>query len=134
MNTLLLIGSLLGFISVLMGASGDHLFILNDDKAEVLATAVRYNMIYAVLITGMGLLKCMPLPTKLAKGLTRSGLLFSIGTVAFVFSLYLNLLTDIPWLVYFTPFGGLTLMISWLSLAILAIQHAKHREKTKSEP
>ncbi|HBF07126.1 MAG TPA: DUF423 domain-containing protein [Gammaproteobacteria bacterium] len=127
MNTLLLIGSLLGFISVVMGASGDHLFLLTEDKTETFATAVRYNMLYAAIITFLGVIRSLDTAEHIQKKVARSGLLFSLGTIAFVFSLYLNLLTGIPWLVYVTPFGGIALMISWLSLVALAFPQKKSK-------
>ena len=50
MNRLLLCGATLGLISVIMGALGDHGFDLTPERAESMGTAIRYNMLYAVLI------------------------------------------------------------------------------------
>lgn len=53
MNRLLLCGAALGLVSAIMGALGDHAFDLTPEKVESLDTAIRYNMIYAVLIVAL---------------------------------------------------------------------------------
>ncbi|MBO9488915.1 DUF423 domain-containing protein [Endozoicomonas sp. G2_1] len=43
---------------------------------------------------------------------------FCLGMLLFCGSLYFKTLLDIAWLSKFAPFGGLTLAIAWLTLAI----------------
>ncbi|MCL4677333.1 MAG: DUF423 domain-containing protein [Alphaproteobacteria bacterium] len=109
MNRILVCGGLLGLTSVMMGALGDHGFDLTPEKAKSLETAIRYNMIYAVLIVALAL---APNDRKLHI----PAYLFTAGTVLFSFSIYAALLTGIRELTYFTPAGGITIMIGWLAL------------------
>jgi len=46
-----------------------------------------------------------------------SGWMFVGGTVLFSGSLYLLVLTGIPWLGAITPLGGIALLAGWLALA-----------------
>lgn len=115
MNKLLICGALLGFISVLMGALGDHVFHIDDDQTESLATAIRYNMLYAILITALAI--------QPKKYLIQAAALFTAGTVIFCFSIYLSLATSISELTYATPIGGLLLMGSWLFVAFKTWQN-----------
>lgn len=107
MNRLLLCGAILGLVSVMMGALGDHAFNLTSEKAESLDTAIRYNMIYAVLVV---ILALSPADQKLRS----SGYIFALGTVLFSFSIYASLATNIDLLTYFAPVGGITIMCGWV--------------------
>lgn len=99
MNRLLLGAGLLGLLSVIMGAAGDHAFALTPAQAESFDTAVRYNMIYA-------------------------GLLFAGGAALFAGSIYLSVATGIAGLTFLTPLGGLTLMAGWGALILSALGRA----------
>lgn len=109
MNKLLICGAALGLVSVIMGALGDHGFDLTAEKAESLATAIRYNMLYAVLITALAL---VPPERKLII----PGAIFAVGTTLFSLSIYAALITDIEQLTYITPVGGITIMAAWVAL------------------
>lgn len=115
MNRLLFCGAILGLISVIMGALGDHAFELTPDKAESLDTAIRYNMIYAVLIVGLALAQA-------DKKVRISGYVFMLGTIFFSFGIYAALATGIQQLIYFTPVGGITLMCGWVILIYCALK------------
>ncbi|MDP7142587.1 MAG: DUF423 domain-containing protein [Alphaproteobacteria bacterium] len=106
MNKLLISGATLGLIAVIMGALGDHTFTLTPDTTESLQTAIRYNMLYAVLISCIALAPSLP-------GLRIAGLVFTAGTILFSFSIYAAIMTGIDSLTYITPLGGLMIMAGW---------------------
>lgn len=118
MNKFLLYGAILGLASVIMGALGDHAFDLSADQAESLQTAIRYNMLYAVLICALSI-------SVHKKSLKLPALLFSIGASLFAGSIYLALLTGISQLTYISPLGGLTIMTGWAALGIAALNIKK---------
>jgi len=109
MNRLLLCGAVLGLVSVIMGALGDHAFDLTPEKAESLETAIRYNMIYAVLIVALALASA-------DKKLRISGYIFTLGTALFSLSIYAALAMGTEQLTYITPVGGITIMTGWIAL------------------
>lgn len=117
MNRLLLCGAALGLVSVIMGALGDHGFELTPEKAEILETAIRYNMIYAVLIAVLALAPA-------DKKLRISGYIFAMGTALFTFSIYTSLATGVEQLTYMTPVGGITIMAGWVALIWRALRHS----------
>ena len=106
---LLLCGSILGLVSVIMGALADHAFDLTPEKAESLETAIRYNMVYAVIIVVLSL---MPSDKKIHM----AGFIFIFGCVLFSFSIYASMAFRIEQLMYITPVGGITIMAGWIAL------------------
>jgi len=123
MNKVLAAGALLGFLSVAIGASIEHVLRGSAD-AEVLRwtmTAIRYHQVGALVVTMIGL-ALLVRPDVAAAGLARSGWLFVAGTLLFSFSIYAAAVTGIEALTYLTPVGGITLMVAWLSLAWTAIR------------
>lgn len=115
MNRLLLCGAVLGLVSVIMGALGDHAFDLTPEKVESLDAAIRYNMIYAVLIVALALVPA-------DKKFCISGYIFVLGTVLFSFSIYITNLTSILLVTYLTPMGGITIMTGWVSLIFYSMK------------
>ncbi len=115
MNRLLLCGAVLGLVSVIMGALGDHAFDLTPEQAESLDTAIRYNMIYAVLIVALALASD-------DKKLRISGYIFTLGTALFSFSIYASLAMGIEQLTYITPVGGIIIMCGWVTLIYAALK------------
>jgi uncharacterized membrane protein YgdD (TMEM256/DUF423 family) len=115
MKRLLFVGALLGLLSVVMGALGDHSFDLSADARDSFATALRYNMLYAVLVSALSL---APAAWRLA---LPAGL-FALGTVLFCFSIYAGTTSGVGQFYYVTPFGGLTLMAGWAALMYRAIK------------
>lgn len=119
---ILLAGALLGFVSVAFGAFAEHSLRENitSEHFRFLMTAVRYNQVHAVVIIAIGFfLHSQP---TLIKGylLKWVGSLFIIGTALFSFSIYSAVLFDLSKLLNITPVGGVTIMISWLCLAVYA--------------
>ncbi len=118
-NTVLFIGALLGFLSVVIGASVEHVVKPNVDP-EVFRwtmTAVRYHQIGALAVFAIGLGLAAGIQRELARWLRISASLFVIGTVVFSFSIYLTAITGVEKLTYITPVGGVTLMAAWASAA-----------------
>lgn len=116
MNWLLFCGALLGLISVIFGAAGDHFLELTPEQADSLNTAIRYNMLYAVLITGIALVRFTDISANFSKNLLITGIIFIIGTVLFSFGIYASIITRVAALTYLTPAGGLAIMAGWVSL------------------
>ena len=119
METMILVcGAMLGFFSVAFGAYSEHALRPNvtDEIFRSLMTAIRYNQINAVIISVIGI--AIALGGKLPEMRTFrwSGYFFILGTLLFSFSIYLSVIMNLPKLVYLTPFGGITMMIAWLTL------------------
>ena len=116
----LILGALLGFISVAFGAYAEHGLreTITDEHFRFLMTAIRYNQVHAVVIAAIGLIllnggKLANMPI-----LKWSGLLFIIGTVLFSFSIYLSVSLNLPRLISIAPIGGITILFAWLTLLV----------------
>lgn len=118
MNRLLICASVLGLVSVIMGAAGDHVFALTSAQAESLETAVRYNMLYAAIAAAVALTN--PSGKRLL-----AGIIFAVGAAIFSGSIYLAIATGMSQLTYLTPLGGLTLMAGWIVLALSGMGRSK---------
>ena len=108
------VSALAGFLGVALGAFGAH--ALKEVLARAASTgmwekAVFYHLVHAVvMLIAAGL---RPLP-RAAWGL------FGLGVLAFSGSLYLYAVTQIHWLVFVTPLGGVFLLLGWLLLLLRA--------------
>jgi uncharacterized membrane protein YgdD (TMEM256/DUF423 family) len=126
MNPVLLAGAILGFLSVVIGASVEHVVKPNVEP-EVFRwtmTAIRYHQIGALAVFAIGLGLAAGIRPALGRWLKISAALFVIGTVLFSFSIYVTAVTGIEKLTYITPIGGVTLMAAWASAAWGALRHA----------
>ena len=123
---ILIVGALLGFFSVAFGAYSEHGLRpkVSDEEFRMLMTAIRYNQVHALMISVLGLIT-LPSSFLNIHLFRRSGFLFIVGTILFSFSIYTSVGLQIPSLLYLTPVGGITLMISWLSLAYAAYRTCK---------
>ena len=126
---ILIVGALLGFFSVAFGAYSEHGLRpkVSEEEFRMLMTAIRYNQVHALIISVLGLIT---LPSSfLNNHLFRwSGFLFIVGTILFSFSIYISIGLQIPSLLYLTPVGGITLMVSWLLLAYAAYKFQKNSD------
>ncbi len=123
-NLYLLISGFLGLISVMMGALLDHAFSsLTETQINSMETAIRYNMLYAILSV------VLAIHVETHKKFKRSLILFLSGMFTFSFCIYLGVLTPYSFFLKCVPIGGLTLMIGWVSLIIASL--ATSREKPK---
>ena len=122
MNIFLLLGSILMFIGVGMGAFGAH--SLADFLAEVgregtFETAVRYQIYH-----GLGLLIVGFLSHQSAAPLLNwSGWCLFAGALVFSGSLYILIFSGIRWMGAITPIGGVLFLAGWACLAIYAFQN-----------
>jgi len=127
MNPVLFAGAVLGLLSVIVGASVEHL-LKNQVDAEVFRwtmTAIRYHQIGALAVLALGLALVFDIKPALGRWLTISAVLFVIGTVLFSFSIYAAALTGYESLTLVTPLGGLTLMAAWACLVWAAARHGR---------
>lgn len=117
---ILLVGGVLGFISVVFGAYAEHGLkeSISEEHFRFLMTAIRYNQVHAVVVTAIGLgiaSGVLPLQSLLIRW---SGILFILGTALFSFSIYLSVVLALPQLVNLTPIGGTIIMLAWMLIAI----------------
>lgn len=120
-RTFFVIGSLLGSLSVALGAFGAH--ALRDRiEASLLAnyqTGVSY-MFYHTLALFIVVLALTRWPGSSQP--VWAGWLFVIGIVFFSGSLFLMAFTGMRWLGAITPIGGVAFIAGWLLLAWTAWQ------------
>jgi uncharacterized membrane protein YgdD (TMEM256/DUF423 family) len=112
----LILGSLLGALSVMIGAFGAHALkkiLTENNRTDVFETAVKYQFYhaFALLITGLILFKVQH------KFFDYAGISFIAGTLIFSGSLYILCITNVKWLGAVTPVGGLFMIAGWLFLA-----------------
>lgn len=120
MNPILIAGAVLGLLSVVVGASAEHVLQARVDEEVFrwVMTAIRYNQFGALIVSALGL-TLMVLPGHRGQRLlAAAGWLFVTGTVLFSCSIYVAALTGVHGFTYLTPFGGVTLMLAWLVLII----------------
>lgn len=106
----LMMGAMLGFLAVALGAFGAHgLEGKLDSKAmEWWQTATLYALVHAAVITALGLTK----RAGFAVG-DLAGLAMIVGTIVFAGSLYAMALGAPRWFGAITPLGGVSLLIGW---------------------
>ena len=112
----LIAGSLLGFLSVAIGAFGAHAlrpFLTETNRMATFETAVQYQMYHSLAIILSGILGLV-----LAKSdFSMVYILFLSGILIFSGSLYLLCASGIRWLGAITPLGGTAFLAAWLLLA-----------------
>ncbi|WMN07171.1 DUF423 domain-containing protein [Marivirga arenosa] len=114
---IIIIGSISGAISVILGAFGAHALkdsLTASGRLDTYETAVKYQMYHslALILLGMLMLQFQH------KFLNYASYLFLIGMVIFSGSLYLLCATGITKLGAITPIGGLFLIAAWVLMAI----------------
>ncbi|MEY3417624.1 MAG: hypothetical protein RL060_1736 [Bacteroidota bacterium] len=113
----LLSGTVLGGLSVAIGAFGAHKlkpFLLENNKLSVFETGVQYQFYHALALILVGILaEKIDHPS-----VQYAGYAMLWGTIIFSFSLYALCLTGVTKLGAITPIGGLLLILGWVSLLI----------------
>jgi uncharacterized membrane protein YgdD (TMEM256/DUF423 family) len=107
-------GALSGALGVVLGAFGAHALKsrLSSEYLTVFETGVRYQMYHALALLCLGVLA-----TRVdAPALKLSGYSFVVGTILFSGSLYALTLSGVKAMGIVTPFGGLALIVGWVSL------------------
>jgi uncharacterized membrane protein YgdD (TMEM256/DUF423 family) len=119
-RTFLLIGAVLGFLGVALGAFAAHGLKnrLSPEMLEVFDTGVRYHMYhtFAVLIVAAAIGHIGN-----ARLLAMAGWFFFAGILLFSGSLYALALTGVGILGAVTPIGGVLFLIGWACLAVFAL-------------
>ena len=113
----LLIGSVTGALSVMIGAFGAHALkdlLTQTNRLDTFETAVKYQFYHALALILLGLL----MVKETNKFYTYSGYGFIAGIIIFSGSLYILSLTGTTKWGAVTPFGGLALIIGWIIMAI----------------
>jgi len=123
MNVLLVIGAILAFLGVVLGAFGAH--ALKDKFPEpryeqIWNTAVQYQMYHALGLILLGILSLDVLFGS-SSLLSWSGYLMLAGVVFFSGSLYVLSVTGVKKLGAITPIGGLLFLVAWILLFVEVI-------------
>lgn len=113
MRWVLIAAAFLGLISVMLGATGDHLLAgkLKAETAETFDIALRYHQLYSILIFAMGLYALKESAGRLYR---LSCIFFLTGIIIFSGSLYVSLWIDLGQLRFGTPVGGMMIMGGWI--------------------
>ncbi|MDN4494950.1 DUF423 domain-containing protein [Ureibacillus aquaedulcis] len=123
MNVLLVLGSILAFLGVVLGAFGAH--ALKDKFPEpryeqIWNTAVQYQMYHAIGLILLGILSMDALLGS-SSLLSWAGYLMFAGVIFFSGSLYVLSVTGVKKLGAITPIGGLLFLAGWILLFIEVI-------------
>ena len=113
----LLIASIAGALSVMIGAFGAHglrKFLEANGRMETFETAVRYQIYHSLALFLLGIL----LFNVQHKFLEYAGWSYILGMIIFSGSLYILCLSGLRWLGAITPIGGLFLIAGWLLIAL----------------
>ena len=108
--------AILGAIGVAAGAFGAHALrdSLSEARLATFETAVRYLLLHVPALLAVGLLA----RDRGSKWLDFAGMGFLVGIAVFSGSLFALVLLERPILGAVTPFGGVLLIASWVSLAV----------------
>ena len=117
---LLLLGTILGLLSVILGAFGAHVLkaLVSAEAVQSYETGVRYQMYHALLLLVIGSHSFVTQKSKtIIFYLVLSGILLFSGSI---YGLATNTLTAFNFksIAFVTPIGGLLLILSWLVLLI----------------
>ena len=129
MKTFLVLGAVLGFVGVALGAFGSHALRakLPVERLVMFETGVRYQMwhglaLFAVVLVDMwtrsvaGSTSFLTLRAGTSWSVATAGWLFVAGIVLFSGSLYVLAVTGRRAWGAVTPFGGACLLLGWASL------------------
>ena len=114
-------GSVLGAISVMIGAFGAHALkatLEAQNRLDTFETAVKYQFYHTLAILAVGLL----LRHAEGKMLEYAGYSFMVGILIFSGSLYILCTTGITKWGAVTPIGGLAFILGWILLAIAVLK------------
>ena len=110
----LVIGAILGFLVVILGAFGAHGLkdILDEYGKSIYEKAVLYHMFHTMAILVLGLIEKIQPELQLSL----AGWAFIFGIILFSGSLYILAVTGFKWMGMITPFGGVFFIIGWVLL------------------
>lgn len=113
----LLVASIQGGLSVVLGAFGAHYFknyLTEINRLEVYETAVKYQFYHTFALLAVGIIQLQKNNVLLGY----SGYGFIVGSIIFSGSLYLLCITNVGLWGAVTPIGGLFLITGWVLLAL----------------
>ena len=124
----LLLGALLGGLSVGLGAFGAHglrdeykLDGFTDDELRLLEnweTAARYLMYHALALLAVGLLAAR----RCGLAINLAGSAMTLGALIFCGCLFALVLTGEKWLGRIVPIGGVLMIVGWAALIVAVWQ------------
>ncbi len=113
----ILMGSVSGFVGVVLGAFGGHVLkeMLSEKAFSIYLVGVQYQMYHAFALLALGLWAAQNpnIDTKYP------GSAFTLGIILFSGSLYILALTNQKWLGMVTPLGGVSFLAGWIGFAFL---------------
>ena len=122
---ILIVASVYGVLSVILGALGAHAFkqILSPDKLLSFETGVRYQMYHAIVLLALGFF--FSFNTSIEKW---SAICIMLGVFLFSFSIYFLTFADhwnvnLRFLGPITPIGGLFMIAGWLLLIVYFVKY-----------
>jgi uncharacterized membrane protein YgdD (TMEM256/DUF423 family) len=117
MNRLVFAAALLGFLGVALGAFGAHALDaqLTEEARGWWDTATLYVLPHAAAAVAAGL-------SGRGGRTALGGWLFVTGALIFAGTLYAMALGAPRWFGAITPFGGLSLLAGWLTIALSALR------------
>ncbi len=116
-KTILILGGILGALSVAIGAFGAHgleATLTANARVETFETAVKYQFYHTLALILLGILML----NVQSNYFSYAGISFLIGIVIFSGSLYTLSLTNITWLGAITPIGGLAFILGWVFMIL----------------
>ncbi|NBC31283.1 MAG: DUF423 domain-containing protein [Alphaproteobacteria bacterium] len=119
----LVLAGLLGAVAVSVGAYAAHgMAPAFPEQAIAWAeTGSRYQMVHAVAVFGTALALTLAGGRAARALLGASGVLFAIGAVLFPGALYGLAFLDVPAFGAVAPFGGGSLILGWVVLAVAGL-------------
>ncbi|SEN03558.1 DUF423 domain-containing protein [Paenibacillus sp. OK076] len=120
MQTLIILGSIMMFLAVALGAFGAHALKrrLSADMIKIYETGVQYHLVHGSGIILLGLLADRLEQPSLV--LLAGWLLFA-GILLFSGSLYVLSVTGVRKLGAITPLGGVAFLAGWVMLFVAAL-------------
>ncbi|GAB6991124.1 DUF423 domain-containing protein [Paenibacillus pini] len=120
MNTLLLLGGIMMFLAVALGAFGAHALKnkLSEDQLKVYQTGIQYHMAHGLGLLILGLISKQLDNSSLV---ILAGWFLFAGIILFSGSLYALSLTGIRKLGAITPLGGVMFLVGWVLVVVAAV-------------
>ena len=118
----LVLAAIAGFSGVALGAFGAHGLkgTLEPHQLVWWNTAVQYHLVHAVVLLGVAAWLQVSPNASCSRWLRRTGVMMVLGLLLFSGSLYTMALTDMRALGMVTPFGGLSWLMGWFGLVLVA--------------
>ena len=117
----LIAGAVVSGLSIATGAIGAHALkdiLEQNNRTETFELATRYAFYHGLALIVLGVLNYI-FEGRLFRW---AGILFIGGIICFSGSLYMLSLTEMKWVVYLTPLGGLMMILGWLILILQLVK------------